>query len=75
MWLPEWRVGIEYQGAQHDGPVDYFGEEAFAATVTRDVLKRAACDAAGIVLIEARSGYDPAVVLDLVRAASRRYGP
>ena len=59
VWIPEWRIGIEYQGRQHDEPVDFFGgEEGFRATVARDATKRDRCQRSGIVLIEVRPGYD-----------------
>jgi hypothetical protein len=40
IWLPKLRVAIEYHGAQHFRPVQFFGgESAFRATVERDKKK------------------------------------
>lgn len=40
IWIPEWKVAIEYHGAQHFRPVDFFGgEEAFKRNVERDERK------------------------------------
>ena len=41
VWIPAWRIGVEYQGAQHFEPVDFFGgQAAFEKTVERDRRKR-----------------------------------
>ncbi|MNZ78252.1 hypothetical protein D3C78_968180 [compost metagenome] len=40
IWIPEWKVAIEYHGAQHFRPVDFFGgEEAFKKNLERDERK------------------------------------
>jgi hypothetical protein len=37
IFFPERRIAIEYQGAQHDRPIDFFGGiEAYEATQRRD---------------------------------------
>jgi hypothetical protein len=67
VWIPEWRVGIEYQGLQHDRPVDFFGgEEAWEISKRRDRLKRSKCTRMGIHLIEVRPGYVVQDVLDQI---------
>jgi len=72
VWLPDWRVGVEYQGEQHDRPVDFFGgEDAWKLTVAHDKAKRAKCKRLGITLIEARPGYDPNELLARLHAARR----
>jgi hypothetical protein len=59
IWIPELMVAVEYQGAQHDKPVDFFGgEEAFKKGQKRDALKRQKCDKAGVKLIEVRPDYE-----------------
>lgn len=51
-------TAVEYQGPQHNGPVDYFGgEEAFAAIQERDLRKQRLCKRHGIKLVYARPGY------------------
>lgn len=58
VWFPDWSIGIEYQGAQHDQAVDYFGgEEGWKNTVARDSKKRELCSQLEIKLIEVRPGY------------------
>ncbi|MHB1210540.1 MAG: hypothetical protein ACYC1I_12685, partial [Acidimicrobiales bacterium] len=59
VWIPEWKIGIEYQGLQHDQPVDFFGgEDAWLRTLERDERKRASCSELGITLIEVRPGFN-----------------
>ncbi|HCH5485121.1 hypothetical protein [Vibrio parahaemolyticus] len=59
VWLPRWSVAIEFQGEQHDRPVDFFGgEEAFKKNQERDARKRKLSKENGVVLIEVRKGYD-----------------
>lgn len=71
VYIPELSVAVEYQGAQHDQPVEYFGgEAAFLATVKRDRRKRRLCKANGVSLIYAREGYDLSEVLRAVRNSS-----
>ena len=59
IWIPALKIAVEYQGIQHDEPVDFFGgEESFKANKERDALKRAKCQKNGVSLIEVRPGYD-----------------
>lgn len=70
VWLPEWMIGIEYQGLQHDQPVDHFGgEEAFLATQKRDAEKRKKAKRLRIKLIEVRPGDDFDQVVASIRKA------
>lgn len=53
IWIPSLSVAIEYHGAQHFQPVDFFGgEEAFQRSQERDQRKRALCEANNVRLIE-----------------------
>jgi hypothetical protein len=62
--IPRLRVGLEYQGAQHDQPVAFFGgEDAFARTVERDRRKLVKCRRHGWRLIYVREGYCLASVI------------
>lgn len=74
VWIPEWKIGIEYQGLQHDEPVDFFGgEDAWRRTLERDAKKRLSCSKLGITLIEVRSGFNPQdLILDIERYRPRR---
>lgn len=59
VFVPEYAVAFEYQGAQHDEPVKYFGgEDAYQATKRRDARKKRMCTKNGIRLIEVRPGYE-----------------
>jgi hypothetical protein len=59
IWIPEIRVAMEYQGQQHDKPVEFFGgEKAFKENKRRDELKKQKCNENNVVLIEVRKGYD-----------------
>ena len=58
-YLPEYNIGIEYQGRQHDEPIEYFGgEAAFKEQQRRDRRKKRLCRQNGCVLIEVREGYE-----------------
>lgn len=58
IYLPDFQIGIEYQGEQHSKAVDFFGgEEAFQKSVIRDQIKKEKCDAAGIHLIYVEPNY------------------
>lgn len=59
IWIPELNVAIEYQGKQHDQPVEFFGgEEAFKENQKRDARKKKKCEENNVRLIEVREGYD-----------------
>lgn len=58
VYLPDRKVGVEFQGLQHDEPVAYFGgEESYLATRKRDARKKSLCTRNGIVLVYVRPGY------------------
>lgn len=70
VWLPEWRVGVEFQGLQHYQPVNFFGgEEGFRQTLERDRRKKEKARRMGITIVYVREGYSLANVLHEVRAA------
>ena len=59
IWIPQLFVAIEYQGKQHDEPVEFFGGiDAFNKGLKRDQLKRKKCLNNGVRLIEVREGYN-----------------
>jgi hypothetical protein len=69
VFIPEYAVAIEYQGAQHDQPVEYFGGlEAFQATQRRDQVKMRLCNGNRIHLIYVTEGYDLRAVIREVGA-------
>jgi hypothetical protein len=70
VWIPAWRVGVEYQGLQHSEPLEFFGgEEALAATIERDRLKRSKAERLNIKLIYVEAGYDLDEVIAHIEAA------
>lgn len=59
IFIEELNMAIEYQGSQHDRPVDYFGgKNAFLKIKENDSRKKKLCHQHGIKLIEVRPGYD-----------------
>ena len=69
IFVPELSVAIEYQGEQHDRPVDFFGGlEAFEKAKKRDARKRRLCKRHGVALIEVRQGYDLPTIISDVKA-------
>lgn len=67
IWIPRWRVALEYQGKQHYEPVAFFGgEEAFSQTVERDRRKKELAASHQVTLIEVREGYEADQVIQLV---------
>ena len=67
IWIPELRCAIEYQGQQHDKPVDFFGgERAFKANQKRDLEKKKKAKQNKVRLIEVRPGYNLKDVIDEV---------
>jgi hypothetical protein len=58
IYIPAIAVAIEYQGIQHDQPIEFFGgEEGFKQTIERDVRKAQLCKQNGVRLLYARPGY------------------
>lgn len=59
IYLPKLNIGIEYQGAQHYEPIEFFGgQEAFERTVERDERKKQLCEKHKCHLIYVDKGYD-----------------
>ena len=58
IYLPYYNIAIEYQGAQHYRPVEFFGGvEAFEKTKERDKRKREKCAENNCALIYVDEGY------------------
>ncbi|MDZ7702929.1 MAG: hypothetical protein U5L04_00410 [Trueperaceae bacterium] len=52
IWMPHWKVAVEYHGAQHFEPVEFFGgREAFEETRKRDQRKMALAKENGVKLL------------------------
>lgn len=70
IYLPAHNIAVEYQGAQHTAPVEYFGgEEKFDTQQFRDYQKRQSCKEYDCVLIEVHPGYDLADVVESISTA------
>lgn len=51
IWLPNWKIAIEYHGKQHFEPVDFFGgQKTFEETVERDKRKFLLAEREGVIL-------------------------
>ncbi|MCB0748810.1 MAG: hypothetical protein KDC90_15220, partial [Ignavibacteriae bacterium] len=56
IWLPRWKIAVEYHGLQHFQPVDFFGgNDVFEATKERDERKQRLCEDNNVTLIIATS--------------------
>jgi hypothetical protein len=71
IWIPDLNFAIEYQGLQHDNPVEYFGGElAFLHNKKRDLNKKVLSEKNNVTLIEVRPGYVLGEVLNLIKEIS-----
>jgi hypothetical protein len=58
IFIPKYKIGIEYQGTQHYEPIDFFGgQEAFEKNIERDERKKRICQKNGCELIYVDEGY------------------
>ena len=56
IWLPRWKIAVEYHGLQHFQPVEFFGgDDVFEATKERDERKQRLCEDNNVTLIIATS--------------------
>lgn len=70
IFFPDKGVGVEYQGAQHVKPVEYFGgADAFERQQERDFRKRGLFNENGCTLIEVHPGYNLGTVIRQVSLA------
>ena len=68
IYIPKILLALEYQGPQHDEPVDFFGgEEQWRQTKKRDAAKLEKCLKAGVLLICVREGYDLEAIIKEIR--------
>jgi hypothetical protein len=64
IFFPDIHVAVDYQGAQHSRPIDYFGgEAAFLSQQNRDRRKKAMCTRQGVILLHVHPDYDLASVV------------
>jgi hypothetical protein len=68
IWIPEYNIGIEYQGDQHFFPVDFFGgKQALKKNKERDARKKALCEENECKLVYVLPDYDLEEVISEVR--------
>ncbi len=73
IYFPKLNIGIEYQGAQHYEPIEFFGgQEAFERNVERDKRKKQLCEKHNCILIYADKGYDLNEII--IKIESRKNG-
>jgi hypothetical protein len=59
IWFHDHKIGIEYQGQQHDRPIEFFGgEKSYEEGKKRDERKRMLFKENNAFLIEVREGFD-----------------
>jgi hypothetical protein len=57
IYFPLYNIAVEYQGEQHDKPIDFFGGlSSFIENKKRDEKKKSLCNANGCRLFEYRKG-------------------
>lgn len=72
VFLPDRKLALEYQGAQHYAPVSIFGgAEALQRTIERDALKKRACEENQVDLVYIKHS-DP-LTLATLRARLKRF--
>ncbi len=73
IFIPDLNVAIEYQGLQHDEPVEFFGgQAAFEKRKQLDARKKRLCQKYRVALIYVRPGYQLQDVLDTICLSSGR---
>ena len=76
IFIPKLMVALEYQGTQHDRPVEFCGgAEAFQRTQERDSRKRRLCAANGVRAAQRKISRPPPISPPMSRCAWwRAYG-
>ena len=68
IWFPDYKIGIEYQGQQHDRPIEFFGgEKSFEENKKRDERKRMLFKENNAFLIEVREGFDFEILCEEIK--------
>lgn len=69
VWFPGYKIGIEYQGQQHDRPIEFFGgEKSFEENKKRDERKRMLFNENNAFLIEVREGFDFEILCEEIKS-------
>lgn len=68
IYFSEFKIAVEYQGVQHQKPVDYFGGiEAFKKNKERDERKKKLSHENNIILIEVFPDYDEKKLVNRIK--------
>lgn len=68
IWIPAWKIAIEYHGKQHFEPVDYFGGlEAYEANKKRDARKEMLCKDNDVKLIIVTEDNSHDQVIEMIK--------
>jgi hypothetical protein len=69
IYFPHKNIAIEYQGRQHQEPVEYFGgEDSFEKQQERDKRKKSLCDSHNTILIYVYENYNFEELCDQIRS-------
>lgn len=69
IWMPQWKVAVEFHGRQHFEPVVFFGgDEAYAANIVRDQRKIQLSTENNVHLFVVTHGYDLADLISRIAA-------
>ncbi len=76
VFMPEFKIALEYQGDQHHRPVDFFGgEETFTKGIERDRRKKTLSSKNGVKQFDVLPGYDlEELLIAVAEAAYPRMG-
>jgi len=73
IWMPNWKIAIEYQGAQHFQAIERFGgEEGLLKTQERDEKKAELCKKNNVELILVNEGYFIGDVIAKIKEVYRK---
>jgi hypothetical protein len=68
IWLPRWKVAVEYHGRQHFESIEFFGgKEGLRKTQERDHRKKELCQAQGVALFIATHATAPGEIIEQIR--------
>lgn len=67
IYIPKYNIGIEYQGEQHDRPIEYFGgAEGYNKQRERDIRKRNLCIENNCHIIYIYEGYNIECICNII---------
>ena len=70
-YLPDYNIGIEYQGEQHFVPIERFGGlKDFELRQKRDEIKKRLCEEHGIKMFYLRTKIDISEIIDYINETS-----